>query len=575
MAIKNESEIQILKLLFKTQKKKPTKNLTSRRGYPHGVEQKYYRQLKGFFKPLTDYVQKYINENSESLLKGDSKEIKLDAIPGPSFRKMIYNLEDWLSIYMPDIADLPNDSNNNVIFTALGKTADETMNFGEKEFERIIEQGIHVNMPTSASWWDDMKTSWMEDNYTLITSNAKNYVSKINTLTEQAIVNGFSMSKLAEQIKKATSGLSDKHCKLLARDQIGKLNGQINQAQMQEFGLDLYVWSTAFDDRVRDSHSIMEGLLCRWDDASIYSEDNGKTWIPRPSGAVLLHPGQDIQCRCVALTFYPELISEMEGKSMEVELLESPALSTSDIIEGMTPEVLGFTQEEKKLINDEFEIITNSINNKGIRKYIKQSFNTESLSNSSMKAIFNQTIQKMNKPYFLYNNLSDEKKIAYYKEKMIHLLNPIVFKDKTTPIHEIIHAFSELNRKNYKPLSRSEEFIKAFHSDFSKLLKNYGEKNNLLNSEILKLYNKNHYEYLPIVDLIGGFQGKSLINSTHGSDYWTPNKIYDEAFAEIGQAMFDKKRSTLIKKYFPESYNIIRKCFSLSLQGKLVTKGRL
>lgn len=576
MSVRNETEIQLLKILFKTQKKKPTKNLTSRRAYPHGVEQKYYRQLKGFFKPLTDYVQKYINENIDSLLKGDSKEINLDAIPGPSYRKMIYNLEDWLSIYMPDIADLPSDSNNNLILLALGKTANETADFGEKEFQRIIEQGIHVDMPTSASWWEDMKNSWMEDNYTLITSNAKNYVSKINTLTEQAIVNGLSMNKLKEEIQKATTGLSEKHCKLLARDQIGKLNGQINQAQMEELGLDLYVWSTAFDDRVRDSHSIMEGLLCRWDDANVCSYDNGKTWQDRPSGAVLLHPGQDIQCRCVGLAFYPELIAEMEGTSMqeivsEDETFGSPALSTPEMVFGTTPEIYNFAEEELKEINNNFEILTNSIANKGIRKYVKDSFNTPYLSNNSLKAIFVKTLPKMEKPYFNFVKGSQEKATAYYYNKMISLLNPKVFNDKTTPIHEIIHAFSELNRKNFKPLSRDKDFMKAFNNDFTKLLVSHGGKEKLLNSDILNLYRKNSYEYLPIVDLIGGKQGKNLVFNLRPEDYWTRNqyKIYDEVFAEIGQAMFDKKRSILIEKYFPDSYNIIRKQFSLFLQGRL------
>jgi SPP1 gp7 family putative phage head morphogenesis protein len=316
MQIRNETEIQLMKILYKTQKKKPTKNLTSKRAYPFGIENELYRKLKGFFKPLTDYVNKYLDENLESLLRGDSTEIRLDTIPGDSFRNMIYNLENWMSVYMPDISDLPEDSNNNVILTSLGKTADEAKKFGDKEFTRIIEKGIHVTPPISSPWWEDMKNSWAEDNYTLITSNAKKYVSQINTLTEQAIVNGLSPAKLKEQIKKATEGLSDKHCKLLARDQMGKLNGQITEAQMQEVGLDLYVWSTSYDDRVRDSHALMEGLLCRWDDASVCSYDNGKTWVARPSGAVDLHPGQDIQCRCVPLAFYPELEAEMQGVSL-------------------------------------------------------------------------------------------------------------------------------------------------------------------------------------------------------------------------------------------------------------------
>ena len=84
MKIKNETEIQLMKILFKTSGKKPTKNITSQRAYPHGVEMKYFKQLKGFFKPLTDYVNKYINENLEPLLRGDSTEIHLDTIPGQS-----------------------------------------------------------------------------------------------------------------------------------------------------------------------------------------------------------------------------------------------------------------------------------------------------------------------------------------------------------------------------------------------------------------------------------------------------------------------------------------------------------
>jgi SPP1 gp7 family putative phage head morphogenesis protein len=383
MQIRNETEIQLMKILYKTQKKKPTKNLTSKRAYPFGIENELYRKLKGFFKPLTDYVNKYLDENLESLLRGDSTEIRLDTIPGDSFRNMIYSLENWLSVYMPDISDLPEDSNNNVILTSLGKTADEAKKFGDKEFTRIIEKGIHVTPPISSPWWEDMKNSWAEDNYTLITSNAKKYVSQINTLTEQAIVNGLSPAKLKEQIKKATEGLSDKHCKLLARDQMGKLNGQITEAQMQEVGLDLYVWSTAYDDRVRDSHALMEGLLCRWDDASVCSYDNGKTWVARPSGAVDLHPGQDIQCRCVPLAFYPELEAEMTGTTLNEQTEDLPnvqnlpefnnELTLPKYIKDNLNELKKEFNFEGNKNSDVFEFLTNLLNTDGINPHYQDS----------------------------------------------------------------------------------------------------------------------------------------------------------------------------------------------------------
>ena len=369
MIVRNETEIQLLKILFKNNGK-ATKNLVSKSAYPHGIEQKFFRRLKSIFKPLTDYVNKYLDENMNALLRGDSLTINLDAIPGRTFRNMIANLENWISIYMPDTKD---SKSKNVIYMSLNETADEAKEFGEKEFEKMLKKGINVELPLSSDWWNDMKTSWAEDNYTLITSNAKNFVSKINTLTEQAIVNGLSSKQLMEDIKKATEGLSDKHCRLLARDQIGKLNGQITQAQMQEIGLDLYVWETSGDERVRSTHVPMDGLLCRWDDASVCSYNNGKTWEKRPAGAVQLHPGQDIQCRCVALSYYPELISEMENIGMSKIVSDSPPVQdiidiSSEVSEkyitDFSKEIIkNFSSSEKKAFGHYTESSYYSINN--------------------------------------------------------------------------------------------------------------------------------------------------------------------------------------------------------------------
>jgi hypothetical protein len=88
----------------------------------------------------------------------------------------------------------------------------------------------------------------------------------------------------------------------------------------------MYIWETSGDERVRGtpkeeggiypnarpSHYAMDSLLCRWDDSSVYSEDGGRTWIDRPPGAVLLHPGDDYQCRCTAIAYWQELVGEAD-----------------------------------------------------------------------------------------------------------------------------------------------------------------------------------------------------------------------------------------------------------------------
>jgi uncharacterized protein with gpF-like domain len=108
--------------------------------------------------------------------------------------------------------------------------------------------------------------------------------------------------------------MKKKQANLIARDQIGKLNGQTTQARMESLGLTLYEWSTSGDERVRTSHLKLEGKLCKWSDPTVYSEDGGKTWNSRPASWCQFHPGYDIQCRCTALSYWQEVIDEIDAE---------------------------------------------------------------------------------------------------------------------------------------------------------------------------------------------------------------------------------------------------------------------
>jgi hypothetical protein len=58
-----------------------------------------------------------------------------------------------------------------------------------------------------------------------------------------------------------------------------------NKKRMQEAGLKLYEWSTCNDERVRPSHTLMEGKICKRADPTVYSTDGGKSWKARPKDA--------------------------------------------------------------------------------------------------------------------------------------------------------------------------------------------------------------------------------------------------------------------------------------------------
>lgn len=116
---------------------------------------------------------------------------------------------------------------------------------------------------------------------------------------------------LRQQIKEEFK-VSDGRAKVLARDQTAKMNTSISAIRQVNLGIECYVWKTVEDERVvgkpgglypkgtklHKNHYIMQGMLCKWADPNVYSDDKGKTWKPRTAQMPHNHPGEDIMCRC-------------------------------------------------------------------------------------------------------------------------------------------------------------------------------------------------------------------------------------------------------------------------------------
>lgn len=82
--------------------------------------------------------------------------------------------------------------------------------------------------------------------------------------------------------------------KLVARDQVSKINGNLNQIRQTNIGIESYIWRTADDEKVRPTHDENDNLTFRWDS-------------PPSTG----HPGEEVQCRCTAEPDLTELEKEL------------------------------------------------------------------------------------------------------------------------------------------------------------------------------------------------------------------------------------------------------------------------
>lgn len=130
---------------------------------------------------------------------------------------------------------------------------------------------------------------WQRENVDLIRNMADRYVDEVEELVDDALVNGRRVESLARDIEERTS-VSASRARLIARDQTLKANAQLSQARMREVGVTSYRWSTSKDERVREGHAKLEGRTFRFADPPVVD----------PSGR-RANPGQDFQCRCVAI----------------------------------------------------------------------------------------------------------------------------------------------------------------------------------------------------------------------------------------------------------------------------------
>jgi hypothetical protein len=302
---------------------------TPRRLYPWSIERRYKKKIASYLGPLRRAVNAWIKEHGADLLKGDGISyhgddserlaLHLDTIPGRGFQQFLSTLKGWMGMYFPELGSGFGPS---PILIGLEDTADDIFDFNDAVWMRSMTAIIGTEFAANAEWYAAMKEAWVNNNYDLIRTVATRYIDGVNREVEKAIINGVANSDLAETLMGMGLGLEDWQASRLARDQIGKFNANITQAQNEEAGIDTYNWQTAGDEKVRGTpgtksewavpnHFIMDGVLCRWDDASVYSDDDGKTWIPREPDMPDTHPGIDIQCRCTATTNINSIIDSV------------------------------------------------------------------------------------------------------------------------------------------------------------------------------------------------------------------------------------------------------------------------
>lgn len=140
-------------------------------------------------------------------------------------------------------------------------------------------------------WLASQMSAFTSQNVNLIKSVPSRFFTEIESLAFSGFQQGKRWETIADELRERVK-VSQSRMDLIARDQTSKLNGQLTMLRQTQIGIEGYTWSTSGDERVRDSHRAKDGKSFKWADP------------PADTG----HPGEDINCRCVAL---PDLLSAL------------------------------------------------------------------------------------------------------------------------------------------------------------------------------------------------------------------------------------------------------------------------
>lgn len=168
------------------------------------------------------------------------------------------------------------------IKTITKEQSERISNFNKKQFIKVIHSAVSVNPITAENWLEPQMKAFQSQNTDLITKLSREQRDRIEQTLYNNLSTGKGIQAITEQLKK-NKEFGIKRSKLIARDQTNKFNSQLTELRQKEIGISYYIWTTAKDERVRDSHRALDGKKINWSK-------------PPAEG----HAGQAIQCRCIA-----------------------------------------------------------------------------------------------------------------------------------------------------------------------------------------------------------------------------------------------------------------------------------
>lgn len=269
--------------------KKRAKNYQAR--YPLQIELRYRRLLRAMVQQLRQFTLAEL-EAEAPRMAAQAAQMRGDAFGDPNTPQGWAELLAGLLARIRDRMLAPLQETN-------AQVADIARGIGNHtrgEWRKIIRKAYGVDITAGEPWMADALSGWEQNNIGLIKGIPDTALSQIRERVTTALLEGRNPRELIETVRERLD-VSESRAELIARDQVTKLRGNLDEARQTRLGVTSYFWRTMGDERVRPTHKAKSDRKYAWNKP------------PADTG----HPGHDVRCRCYADPILPEMTEAEVG----------------------------------------------------------------------------------------------------------------------------------------------------------------------------------------------------------------------------------------------------------------------
>lgn len=267
--------------------------------YPANPERDYIRLTNVIMKALKEVLEENAGRLKTAIgdgtrfdsAKDNEKERK--AMRMTAFSRTAQNLEVLFN-------QMKKELNTKLGFFDVAKSlvaiSQRTQKLSIAEFKRACRQTIGLDLRDDyflGELYEEYMRNWVSDNVDLIKTVPFNALDDMKQIVFKSYVDGNTTTSIIKQIQNKY-GMTKRHARFIARDQVAKLNGNITKQQHQSAGVDYYTWDDSGDSRVRKRHRQLNGHVFSWDNSNPARNEKGQ----------VITPGSEYQCRCVPLPVF-------------------------------------------------------------------------------------------------------------------------------------------------------------------------------------------------------------------------------------------------------------------------------